>query len=167
MSRTRNVEAALYLHEKVLPLIREEIPHVKFYIVGSSPQEKIQQLAKDKDVVVTGYVKDLGSYYERCAVFVAPILVGGGIIVKILNAMAAGRPVVTTHFGNEGIEAVPEREIRIADSPQEFAQKTVELLTNDDLWHMTARNGRGFVRRKYDWEKAMQELEQAYFSLLS
>lgn len=166
MNRTRNVEAALYFYEKVLPLIREEIPQVKFYIVGSSPTEKVQQLAKDKNVVVTGYVKDIGPYYERCAVFVAPILVGGGIIVKTLNAMSAGRPVVTTRFGNEGIEAIPEQEIRIADSPEEFAQKTVELLTCHSLWRRIATGGRKLVRRNYDWEKAMQRLERAYFALV-
>lgn len=165
MNRIRNVEAALYFYEKVLPLIREEIPQVKFYIVGSSPTEKIQRLARDKDVVVTGYVKDIGPYYEKCAVFVAPILVGGGIIVKTLNAMSAGRPAVTTRFGNEGIEAIPEQGIRIADSPEDFAQKTVELLTGEGLWHRIAKNGREFVQRKYNWERAMQSLEKVYLGL--
>jgi glycosyltransferase involved in cell wall biosynthesis len=117
-------------------------------------------------VVVTGYVKDIGPYYEKCAVFVAPILVGGGIIVKTLNAMSAGRPAVTTRFGNEGIEAIPEQGIRIADSPEEFAQKTVELLIGEGLWHRIAKNGREFVQRKYNWERAMQRLEKVYLSLM-
>jgi glycosyltransferase involved in cell wall biosynthesis len=166
MGRTRNASAALYFYEKIFPLIRETIPQVKFYIVGSSPGKKTRQLAGDKDVIVTGYVRDVGYYYEQCTVFVAPILVGGGIIVKILNAMAAGRPVVTTPFGNEGIGAIPERDIRIADSPEEFAQKTIELLTNDSLWYAIAKNGRDFVQRRYNWEDAMQDLEGAYRSLM-
>ena len=166
MGRIRNAEAALYFYEEIFPLIKEKIPQTKFYIVGSSPGEKIRQLARDKDVIVTGYVEDIGYYYEKCAVFVAPILVGGGIIVKILNAMAAGRPVVTTPFGNEGIEAIPEREIRIANSPAEFARKTIELLTNDSLRYMIAKNGQDFVQRQYNWEDVMQGLERAYRSLM-
>jgi glycosyltransferase involved in cell wall biosynthesis len=166
MGRIRNAEAALYFYEEIFPLIREKIHQVKFYIVGSSPGEKIQQLARDKDVIVTGYVKDIGYYYEKCAVFVAPILVGGGIIVKILNAMAAGRPVVTTPFGNEGIEATPDQEICVADSPEEFAEKTIELLTNDNLWHMIAKNGRDFVRGRYNWKDVVQGLETVYHSLM-
>jgi glycosyltransferase involved in cell wall biosynthesis len=166
MGRIRNAQAALYFYEEIFPLIRERIPQAKFYIVGSSPGEKIHQLATDKDVIVTGYVEDIGYYYEECAVFVAPILVGGGIIVKILNAMAAGRPVVTTPFGNEGIEAIPEREIRIANSPEEFAQKTIELLTNDSLWWVIAKNGQDFVQRQYNWEDVIQGLERAYHGLM-
>ena len=166
MSRTRNVEAALYFYERIFPLIRERVPQAKFYIVGSSPAESVKELARNSNVVVTGYVKDLAPFYERSAVFVAPILVGGGIIVKILNAMAAGRPVVTSCLGNEGIEAIPEQEIRIADSPEEFVHKTVELLTCNSLWQTIAKNGRELVQRKYDWEQAMQGLERAYYSLM-
>jgi len=165
MSRLRNIEAVLYFYEKIFPMIRKEIPGVKFYIVGSSPSEKIQNLANDQDVVVTGYVEDIGSFYQKCSVFVAPILVGGGIIVKILNAMAAGRPVVTTAFGNEGIGAIPENEIRVAQAPQEFAQKTVDLLTNHSSWLKFAQNGRVFVNNQYNWEDIMQSLEETYYKL--
>jgi len=166
MGRIRNADAVLYFYEAIFPLIKEKIPQAKFYIVGSSPGEKVQQLAGDKDVIVTGYVDDIGYYYEKCAVFVAPILVGGGIIVKVLNAMAAGRPVVTTPFGNEGIEATPDQEICVADSPEEFAEKTIELLTNDNLWHMIAKNGRDFVRGRYNWKDVVQGLETVYHSLM-
>lgn len=166
MSRIRNIEAALYFYEKIFPMIRKEIPGVKFYIVGSSPSEKIQNLGKDQDVIVTGYVEDIGSFYQKCSVFVAPILVGGGIIVKILNAMAAGRPVITTAFGNEGIGAFPENEIRVAHSPQEFAQKTIELLTDESSWFRFAQNGRVFIKNRYNWEDIMKSLEKTYYDLL-
>jgi glycosyltransferase involved in cell wall biosynthesis len=166
MNRIRNTEAVLYFYHEIFPLIRREMAGAKFYVVGSSPNEKVRRLAKDKDVIVTGYVEDIGHYYEKCAVFVAPILVGGGIIVKVLNALAAGRPAVTTFFGNEGIQATPEQEIRIADSPEGFAQKTTELLTDDGLWRRIARNGRDFVQRQYNWQETMQGLQRAYDSLV-
>lgn len=166
MSRIRNIEAVLYFYEKIFPMIRKEISGVKFYIVGSSPPEKIQNLGKDQNVIVTGYVEDIGSFYQKCSVFVAPILVGGGIIVKILNAMAAGRPIVTTAFGNEGIGAAPENEIRVAQSPQEFAQKTIELLTNRTSWFRFAQNGRVFIKNRYNWEDIMKSLEKTYYDLL-
>lgn len=167
MNRQPNIEAALHFYHHIFPLIRQEVPEAIFYIVGSSPPPEIKSLSKDEHVVVTGYVEDIKPYYARCRVFVAPLTVGGGIIVKILDAMAAGRPVVASSIGNEGIGAAPGREIFLADSPEEFAKRTVELLRDGKLWERIAANSKAFVRERYDWGRTMDELEGACLALVN
>jgi glycosyltransferase involved in cell wall biosynthesis len=98
-----NVAAACYFYKEILPLLRRVIPDAILIIAGYGPPEELTSLArKDSQVLVIGFVDDLDECYKKAAVFVAPILTGG-IIVKILDALAAGTPVVTTSYGNEGI----------------------------------------------------------------
>jgi glycosyltransferase involved in cell wall biosynthesis len=124
-------------------------------------------LGFEKGIVVTGEVESLRPFYEMCVVNVVPLLTGGGIIVKTLNGMAAGRPTVATSLGSAGVEAVPGREIIIADTPERMAHAIVELLTCENLWYSLAHGGRRFVQAKYNWEKAMDNLENLYSSLLT
>jgi polysaccharide biosynthesis protein PslH len=116
--RRVNVDAALYFYREVFPLVRKSIPDAKFIVAGYGPPEEIASLPeRDASVAVPGFVEDIDECYKKAAVFVAPILLGGGIIVKILDAMAAGTPVVTTSYGNEGIGATPGRDLLVADDP--------------------------------------------------
>lgn len=167
MQAWRNYSAVLYFHREIWPLIRRQVPDASFYVIGSKPPESVRLLNREPGIHVLGYVEDLLPHFARCSVLVAPLLTAGGIIVKILNAMAAGRPVVTTSLGNQAVGAQPEQDIRVADTPDEFARKTVELLTDRDLWRRFAENGRAFVRQHYDWERAMRSLEAAYRGLLA
>jgi glycosyltransferase involved in cell wall biosynthesis len=165
MRRSVNIEAVVYFCRHILPRVRKAVPDAKLYIVGDSPSEQVRRLANEH-VIVTGYVEDLREYYARCQVFVAPLLVGGGIIVKVLDALATGRPVVCTSVANEGIEAVPGRDLYVADSPEKFAEYTVELLTDHERWQGMSKNGRAFVEHKYSWKRVIDGLEHAYASLL-
>jgi glycosyltransferase involved in cell wall biosynthesis len=167
MNLEPNVEAVLYFCQKVLPLVRARVPDATLYIIGSSPAPVIQRLGFEKGIVVTGEVESLRPFYEMCVVNVVPLLTGGGIIVKTLNGMAAGRPTVATSLGSAGVEAVPGREIIIADTPERMAHAIVELLTCENLWYSLAHGGRRFVQAKYNWEKAMDNLENLYSSLLT
>ena len=118
MHRDVNQDAVIYFYKNVLPLVRKDMPDIKFYVVGNIPPENIRELAvKDRNVIVTGYVESLTPFYQKATLFISPILIGGGIIAKNIEAMAHGLPVVTTSIGNEGIEAIPERDIFIADTP--------------------------------------------------
>src|SRR5208283_3084824 len=124
-----NVDAALYFYQKVFPLIRRRVSDAKFVIAGYGPPEELTALQKnDPGVLVTGFVDDIDECYKKAAVFVAPILLGGGIIVKILDALAAGTPVVTTSYGNEGIGAVPGRDLLVADDAEGFAAAVLRIL---------------------------------------
>jgi glycosyltransferase involved in cell wall biosynthesis len=164
--RQINVDAALYFYKEVLPLIREAVPDALFIIAGYGPPEELKIIPKkDPRVIVTGFVDDLDECYKQATVFVAPILTGGGIIVKILDALAAGKPVVTTTYGNEGIEALPGRDILVADNPQSFAEAVVKLLTDRELAERIGQNGKEFVGKSYGLEPIMGKLENIYQEL--
>lgn len=165
--RRVNVEAALYFYREVFPLVRLSVPAAKFVIAGYGPPEELTSLQeKDTAVSVPGFVEDIDECYKRAAVFVAPILVGGGIIVKVLDAMAAGTPVVTTTFGNEGIGATPGRDLLTADDAGSFAGAVVEVLQDEGLAAALSKNGREFVGRKYSRDAVMDKIESAYERLV-
>jgi len=150
MQRDLNVDAALYFYQKVFPIIRREMPGAKFYVVGGNPPEALIKMAEgDPSLIVTGFVKDIREYFFKTTVFVSPMLVGGGIIVKNLQAMSCGLPVVTTSIGNEGIEAVQERDIFVADEPGEFAVKVLELLKDSKLRKRVGESGRAFAQKEF------------------
>ncbi len=164
MDRGPNVEAAIHFWNNILPLVRNAFPDVKFYIVGSRPLPEVRALAeKDPNTIVTGFVEDIESYYKTCTVFVAPLLTGGGIIVKILDALAAGTPVVTTTIGNEGIAATPGEHLLIGDTNAEFAAHVIQLLQNKPMCEEIGYAGKKFVAVKYNREALGKSLE-AYYS---
>ncbi len=144
------------------------MPAAKLTIVGNGPPEEIRSIGqKDKDVIVTGFVEDIKPYYLKASVFVAPLFVGGGLIQKILDALAAGIPVVTTSIGNEGIDAVPDKEILIADDAEEFANKVILLLKDKGISQSISENGKAFVQNKFAWDGVIQKLEDEYKRLIA
>lgn len=166
--RRLNVDAALWFNREVLPLVRRQIPCARFIIAGYGPPEELTALAeRDPLVEVPGFVDDMDRCYKEAAVFVAPILTGGGIIVKVLDALAAGTPVVTTTYGNEGINAVTGRDLLVADDPEAFAAAVVRLLTDREMATRLAANGRDFVREHYGLETVIDRLEKAYKAVRS
>ena len=167
MHRDVNIESVLYFHEKIWPHIHREMPDARFYIVGNKPDQRVKALAKkDKDVVVTGFVEKLEPYYLRASVFVSPLFVGGGIIAKNLQAIALGLPVVTTSIGNEGIDAVPDRDILIADDPDAFAEKVLLLLRDSQKWEEIVQNGKRFVLKNFGLGSVIKKIEDSYRVLL-
>lgn len=166
MNRPLNIQAVLYFFENIFSLIKYEIPSVRLYIVGNKPPEVIKNLSRhDRALIVTGFVDQIQTYYEKATVFVAPILVGGGIIVKILDALTFGVPVVTTTYGNEGIRAKPGKEILIADTPKDFASCVIQLLNNPELRKKIAFNGKRFVKENFNWGHIIDMLESDYETL--
>ena len=166
--RRVNVEAALWFYREVFTLVRKEVPEARFIIAGYGPPEELTCLAQsDLQVSVTGFVDDLDRCYKEAAVFVAPILTGGGIIVKILDALAAGTPVVSTTFGNEGIRAVPGHDLLVADTPKAFAAAVVRFLMEKEFARQIGENGQEFVRKNYSLESVMKIIESAYDEMVS
>jgi len=161
--RKVNVDAALYFYRSVFPLIREHIPDARFIIAGYGPPSELTVLQEnDPNVLVAGFVEDTDEYYKKAAVFVAPILVGGGIIIKILDAMSAGTPVVTTSYGNEGIGAEPGRDLLVADKPENMASEVIRILTDSEFSRRLAVNGLKFVQKHYSHESTINRMESAY-----
>jgi glycosyltransferase involved in cell wall biosynthesis len=153
-----NIDAALHLVRDVLPLVRREIPDCALKIVGADPDPAIQRLAQDPAVTVTGFVPDLNDYLNRAAVFVAPLRFAAGVQNKVIEAMAAGRPVVTTSLINSGLGARPEREILIADNAEATADQIKRLLKDEDLRERVGLAGREFVQEKYSWSHVMERV---------
>ena len=163
MSGYMNVDAIIYFYEDILPYIRREIPDVKLTIAGANPDKKLLNLANiDKNVVVTGAVDDMRPYVAGSKVVIVPLRIGGGTRLKIPEAMAQGRPVVSTSVGCEGLEVTPDKDIIVADDPKEFANRTVELLKDEGLRLRIGLNGRKLAETKYDWKIIVKELYSVY-----
>jgi sugar transferase (PEP-CTERM/EpsH1 system associated) len=158
-------DAAIYFCNQVLPNIQQKIYQVQFWIVGANPLPEVMALANDH-VHVTGYVDDVLPYYRQASVCVVPLRAGGGTRLKILEAMALGRPVVSTTIGCEGLEVVDGEHLLIADDPQQFAEKTCQLLTDKALYCHIAENARQLVTRKYDWDMIAQRQLDVYSKAL-
>lgn len=162
-----NVHGIMRFCREILPLIRQEIPETKLFIVGSSPPDEIIRLGKMDNVVVTGWVDDIKPYIARSSVYIAPLWLGTGMRVKILEAWAMAKPVVTTSVGSQGIDCTPGEDILIADDPQEFAAQTVRLLRDKALREKLGKNGRKQVETKYDWEIIIRQVEGMYDEILA
>lgn len=151
-------DGAIWFCREVLPRIRAHIP-VDVWIVGSKPPAAVERL-QGAGVRVTGRVEDVVPYYERAAACVVPLRAGGGTRLKILEAMALGRPVVTTSIGCEGLEVVDGHHLLIADRPERFAEQTLRVLGEKQLSARLVQAARRRVVERYDWDAiARRQLE--------
>ena len=161
MSYAPCADGALWFCNQVLPRIRRVLGEVEVWIVGVSPPPEVVRLSGD-GVHVTGRVEDVVPYYRRSAVSVVPLRAGGGTRLKILEAMALGRPVVSTSIGCEGLDVEDGRHLLIADDPECFAERTVRLLTDKALYRRLVTEARWLVEAKYDWDVIAEQLLSIY-----
>jgi sugar transferase (PEP-CTERM/EpsH1 system associated) len=159
MGVLHNIDAASYLVREILPLVRERAPACRLEIVGADPSPEVLKLAEDPAVQVSGFVPDLNAALNQAAVFVAPLRFAAGIQNKVLEAMAAGRPVVTTSLVNESLGAQPGREVMIGDTAAEIAGHVVTLLANRRLAEQIGRAARQFVGRTASWDHVVGRME--------
>jgi polysaccharide biosynthesis protein PslH len=158
-----NVEAVKFLVKRILPLLKKQIPNIKVLIAGARPTTEVKALA-DENVRIQGWLPDIREAYTDAQLFVAPLFHGSGQQNKILEAMAMGVPCVTTTLVNNAILAQPDEEILIADTPQEFAKKILQMLTESPQsslnYDYLRVNARQFVEKNYSWGKATFTLKQ-------
>jgi len=147
-SHTPNVDGVLYFCREIFPLVLQRLPDTKLWVVGNAPPPEIVALAS-ANVVVTGYVRHLVPYLESALVSVAPLRFGSGMKGKIGEAMAWGIPVVTTTIGAEGMGLQDGVDALIADAPEDFARRIVQLYQNPELWESVAQNARKRVEREW------------------
>ncbi len=167
MNRDVNVAAVTHVCRDILPLVRKQYPDVRLTIAGAAPTEHVRRLASEPSVEVTGFVADLAPYYARATLMVSPLRVGGGIISKNLDAMAAGCPVVTSTIGNEGIGATPGTHVLTADGPEAFARTVITALGDGALRRRLAERGRAFVRARFSAEASAAVLERVHADVVS
>ena len=161
-----NEDAVDFFADEVLPQIQERVPDVRFSIVGGNPSARVQKLAERKGVVVTGRVPEIKPYFAEATVFVVPLRIGSGTRLKILEALAMGKAIVSTSVGAEGLDLKDGEEIFIADEPTGFAEAVTRLLTDASLRRRIGENGRARVERDYDWRSIGEKLHQLYTKIL-
>ncbi len=162
-----NIDAMLWFCRDILPRVRAEIPHAHIVIVGQKPAPQIRALAKPESVQVTDAVPDTRPFFADAALYVAPIRMGSGTRLKVLEAMAMGKAIVSTTRGVEGIELVPNRDAVLADSPDSFARAVAELLRDPDRRRALGASARKLAEHKYDWRVILPKLDEVYEKVTS
>jgi sugar transferase (PEP-CTERM/EpsH1 system associated) len=157
-----NVDAVLWFAQAVLPRIRHESPQTRFWVVGKDPHPRLDPLTADPGIIVTGWVEDVRPYIAGAALYVIPLRIGGGTRLKVLEAMAMGKAIVSTALGCEGFELVPDQELSIADTPDEFAAAVLALLRDPDGRERMGRTARRYANSRYDWRMIVPQLERVY-----
>ena len=158
-----NVAGIRYFVQEIWPLIRRDRPGVRLYLAGRDPVPSVTRLqAEDRSIVVIPSPEDMRPWLARAAVYVCPLLQGGGTRIKILDAMAMAKPVVSTSIGCEGLHVRHAENILIADRPLDFASAILDLLNHDRLRRRLAAAGRALVETHYDWGNIVLQLEGAY-----
>lgn len=161
MDYAPNEDAAIFLMEKILPRIRQSIPHLEVFIVGRDPSPALQQKARRyAEVTVTGFVEDVRPYLERASVFVAPLRFGSGVQNKILEALAMETPVVTTALAAAGLRIDAAPPVYVANEEKQFAECVVNLLQHQEQRARLAEDGRRFVENHFIWSRSAEKLEK-------
>jgi sugar transferase (PEP-CTERM/EpsH1 system associated) len=157
-----NIEGATWFAEKIFPRIRVVVPEAVFFIVGSKPTSEVQTLARLPGVRVTGFVEDIRDYLCLADVCVVPLRIARGIQNKVLEAMAMGRPVVSTPQALEGIRAIPGRDLLAADDETAFAEHVIELLGDRAEAQAMGNRARACVERFYSWDRNLRILDEIF-----
>jgi len=152
-----NVDGMEWFCGSVLPRVQERHPDATLAIVGRTPNQAVRALGEGRqDVVVSGTVQDVRPWIEEGAVYVVPLRIGGGTRLKIYEAMALERPVVSTAVGMEGLPLEVGREISVADDPAGFAARVCDLLDDPDAGRAMARRAAERVRGEFGWESVSE-----------
>lgn len=154
-----NIDAVLWFCEYVWPSILRRTPHARFVIAGMSPSKVIKDLAKQPSIQVTGFVENILPYFHQADVFVAPFQIARGVQNKVLQAMACGIPVITSSLGAEGIEAVHQEELLIANNTNQYME-IIEQLTDPRRYQVVANAAIARIEMDYSWDGQLKLLNQ-------
>jgi glycosyltransferase involved in cell wall biosynthesis len=155
-----NEDGILYFVEAILPLIRKQRPKVKLWVVGRKPGKKIQALTEsDPGIEVTGWVEDIRPYIAKGSVYIVPLRVGSGTRLKIFEAMAMGKAVLSTTIGAEGLPVTSGSDIVLADEPSHFADEVCRLLDSQEERNRIGNAARRLVEEKYSWAAVARNMD--------
>jgi sugar transferase (PEP-CTERM/EpsH1 system associated) len=157
-----NIDAVLWFTQHVLPQVRQEAPDARFWVVGRGSHPRLAPLAENPAVTLTGWVEDIRPYIAGATVYVVPLRIGGGTRLKVLEAMAMAKAIVSTSVGCEGFGLVPGQELVVADTPTEFAREVLALLNDAPRRQGLGRAARDFAAAKFDWPLIVPRLERVY-----
>lgn len=157
-----NVDAALWLVHDILPRVRQAHPEATLALVGQRPSPAVARLAEQPGVIVTGRVEDVRPYIAGAQVYVAPLRMGSGTRLKLLEAMAMGAAIVSTRLGVEGLPVDSGRHLLLADTSADFAEAVIALLDAPAQRQALGRAARQLVEAEFDWERIVPRLETIY-----
>ncbi|MEM8534416.1 MAG: glycosyltransferase family 4 protein [Chloroflexota bacterium] len=162
-----NIDALIWFAYEVLPHIRNAIPTIQLLVVGKRPTPAIQQLATDKTIHIVGPVTDTRPYIAGAEVYIVPMRIGGGVRLKLLEALSLETPVVSTSMGAEGVTGLHHNaQCWLADEPYQFAQTVVRVLQDSTTRQQVGAAGRRLVQQSYDWSVIVPKLEMLYTSMI-
>ena len=157
-----NIDAMVWFHEAVFPHILAEKPDVQLTIVGREPHKRISALASHPNVMVTGYVEDIRPFVSNASVYVLPLRMGGGTRLKLLQAMAMHKAIVSTTVGAEGINITSGKELLLADTASAFAGAILKLLDDPGQRDELGAQARQLVSREYSWQSIIPSMDHVY-----
>ena len=164
MSYPPNIDGVTFLIEEIMPLVWEVNPSIKVAIVGATPTNKVQRLAAEQ-VEITGWVDDIRTYYASAKVFIAPMQIGTGLQNKLLEAMAMKVACITSSLANNALNAEDEKNILIANEPEEYRDCILNLLNDEVKRNAIAEESLDFVRKNYNWKSTTRELETLFLNV--
>ena len=154
-----NEDAVLYFLDAILPAVLREIPETSLAVVGRNPTARLRSVSSKAPVSVTGTVEDVRPYIQEAAVYVVPLRIGGGTRLKIFEALAMAKPVVSTRVGAEGLPLEPGKHFALADEPEDFAREIVSLLRDSQRRRTLGAAGRSLVEDRFSWPRVAGEFE--------
>lgn len=161
-----NADGVTHFLREIYPLVKEREPRVTLTIVGGGVPAWLSRI-EDPSITVTGYVKDVGPYIHGASVVIVPLRAGGGTRLKVLEAMASGKAIVSTSIGCEGIEASHQETLLVADTPREFADSVLRLIKDVPAGRQMGARAREMARAIYDWRVIGEKIAEAYGKVLS
>lgn len=159
MNYPPNIDCAVYLAEKVLPIVNKTFPSARLLISGAQPATRVKALASDK-VIVGGWVSDIRDSFKRSMIFLAPMQIGTGLQNKLLEAMAMGLPSITSPLANHALGAPEGDCILVGHTPEEIARLAVDLLQDESKRKKLATRGQEFVKEHFSWDTHNARLEE-------
>lgn len=156
-----NVDAALFYAREVVPHLRELLPGVTSYLIGSNPPQVLRDLS-GPGIEFVGFVPEIEPWFRRCRLSVSPLRYGAGVKGKINHSMSFGLPVVATTPSVEGMYLADGEEILVADEPRAFAEAVARLYRDEALWNRLSAAGLANVRRHFSPEAAQRALEETF-----
>lgn len=163
----QNEDAMIYFSKYIWPLIKKNRPETNFKAVGVHSKERLEFLKEIGGIEVVGRVEDIRGYLNRAKVFIMPARIGGGMRGKLLEALSMGKPVVSTSIGAEGYEEGILKAMKIADSPEGFTDKTLEILYNKNMSENMVAIARLEAEKRYSWERIFLDMDIFYKDLLN
>jgi glycosyltransferase involved in cell wall biosynthesis len=158
-----NVSAIKFFLREIWPLLKSKFPIIRLYLAGQNPgQWLVQRTLEDPNIQLVISPPDMRPWLARAAVFICPIIDGGGTRLKLLDAMAMGKPIVSTSIGCEGLRVKHGENILIADTAREFAGEICRLMENEELRRRIGAAGRALVEALYSWPTIGARLQEAY-----